>query len=144
MRTFASQNDLFTLSVAAERATQAVPSSAELGQYPTPFWVAEALVARHFGKLDANDFVIEPSCGPGSFLNAVPDHVPACGVEIDARMVDLARRNTRRQIIQGDFRTVELDMQPTAIIGNPPFNMKLIDGFLHRSHELLPEAEGWA
>lgn len=110
-----------------------------LGQYPTPFWVAQALVERHFSTLDCNDFVIEPSCGPGSFLHALPPQVQAVGVEIDARIADLARAQTGRTIITGDFRSVPLNVQPTAIIGNPPFDLRVIDGFLERAHALLPE-----
>ncbi len=110
-----------------------------LGQYPSPVWVAELLVERHFSDLDAGDLVIEPACGPGAFLSAIPFDVPAIGVDIDAKMVALARSNTGREIVQGDFRTLELDVQPTAIIGNPPFNLRLIDGFLDRAHAMLPE-----
>lgn len=111
----------------------------KLGQYPTPVWVAEALVERHFGNLDADDCVVEPSCGPGAFLSAIPEHVPAIGVEIDATVAQEAERNTGRRIIVGDFQTVELSVRPTLVLGNPPFNMKLIDGFLERSHALLPD-----
>jgi site-specific DNA-methyltransferase (adenine-specific) len=110
-----------------------------LGQYPTPVWVAEALVERHFSNLDQSDCVYEPSCGPGAFLAAIPRKIPAFGVEIDAAIAEEARRNTGRPVITGDFRTVTLDCQPTAIIGNPPFNLKLVDGFLDRAHSLLPE-----
>ena len=110
-----------------------------LGQYPTPVWVAEVLVDRHFADLETKDMVIEPSCGPGSFLSALPDRVQSIGVEIDAAIAEQARNNTGRRVIVGDFRTVPLDVHPTAIIGNPPFNMKTIDGFLERAHELLPE-----
>ncbi len=109
-----------------------------LGQYPTPIWVSDALVARHFSDLDENDIVIDPACGPGSFLSAIPDHVPAVGIEIDAAIADEARQ-TGRHIITGDFQQVQLDFQPTVIIGNPPFNMKTVDGFLHRAHKLLPD-----
>lgn len=109
-----------------------------LGQYPTPMWVAEALVERHFANLDSSDLVVEPSCGPGAFLGAIPKNIPAIGVEIDAKMAELARVNTGRPVINGDFQTVPLDLQPTLILGNPPFNMKTIDGFLERSHVLLP------
>lgn len=111
----------------------------KLGQYPTPVWVAEALVERHFGDLDSGDCVIEPSCGPGAFLAAIPEHVQAIGVEIDAMIAKEAVANTGRRVLTGDFRTIQLDVQPTVVIGNPPFNMKVIDGFLERSHELLPE-----
>jgi hypothetical protein len=110
-----------------------------LCQWPTPVWVAEALIERHFPRLDSSDFVIEPSCGNGQFLRAIPAHVPAMGVEIDARLAEDARGATGREIITGDFRTVPLSVQATAIIGNPPFKTAVIDEFLARGHELLVE-----
>jgi hypothetical protein len=108
-------------------------------QYFTPVWVAQALVERHFAALDSTDGVIEPSCGPGAFLRAIPAHVPAVGVEMDPVQAARARAATGRPVIEGDFRTVPIDFQPTAIIGNPPFRGALIDAFLGRCHELLPE-----
>lgn len=109
-----------------------------LGQYPTATWVAEAIIHRHFRYLSARDFVIEPSCGPGSFLAALPAYVPAIGVEIDPAIAAHARANTGRQVVTGDFATVDLECAPTAIIGNPPFNLGLIDRFLDRAFALLP------
>lgn len=111
----------------------------ELGQYPTPVWVAESLVDRHFSCLDAKDFVLEPACGPGAFLSAIPSYVPAIGIDIDPNMTAAARLNTGRFVMDGDFREIKLDIQPTVIIGNPPFNMALVDGFLERAYRLLPE-----
>jgi site-specific DNA-methyltransferase (adenine-specific) len=110
-----------------------------LGQYPTPFWVAEALVARHFSDLDQDDLVIEPACGPGAFLSALPEGIPSLGIDIDAGMVDRARAETGCPVLHGDFRSIPLAMTPTAIIGNPPFQMDLVDGFLDRSFTLLPD-----
>lgn len=110
-----------------------------LGQYPTPVWVAEAIVDRHFADLDASDCILEPACGPGAFLAAVPQHVPAIGVEIDALVAEQARQNTGRTVLTGDFSSISLDIQPTAILGNPPFNMRVIDKFLDRAHRLLPD-----
>lgn len=128
-----------------ERKTVNVPMSKDkertksLGQYPTRVWVAEALVERHFGDLDQNDFVIEPGCGPGAFLGAVPFSVPALGIDIDATMAEQARHNTKREVMVGDYGTMPLEVRPTAIIGNPPFQLKVIDAFLDRSYSLLPE-----
>lgn len=111
----------------------------ELGQYPTPQWAAEALVESFFPHLGAGHVMIEPSCGPGAFLAAVPAGVDAIGVDIDPAMAERARQNTGRRVLLGDFCTIELDIEPTHILGNPPFNLKLIDSFLDRAHELLPE-----
>lgn len=109
-----------------------------LCQFFTPLWVAEALVERHFPKLDGADLVLEPSCGTGSFLRAVPAHVPAIGVEIDPGVAAVARE-TGREIVVGDFRTVPLDVRPTAVIGNPPFNAGVFDAMLDRCYDMLPE-----
>jgi hypothetical protein len=111
----------------------------ELGQYPTPVWVAESLVERHFARLDRTDVVLEPACGPGAFLGAIPANVRAVGVEIDAQVAEVARATTGRRVVTGDFRTVALDFTPTVIIGNPPFDLRVIDGFLERAWTILPE-----
>jgi len=112
-------------------------------QHFTPTWAAELLVQRHFGDLDSHDVVIEPTCGDGRFLMAVPPHVSAYGVEINPVAADAARKNSGREVIVGDFRTVALPCRPTAIVGNPPFIADVIDGILDRCFEEL-EYEGRA
>lgn len=117
---------------------EAAPLNTTLCQYMTPMWVAQALYERHFAQLGTNDQVIEPSCGTGAFLNAVPRDVPAIGVEIDPALAQLARAQTGREIITGDFLLTPLP-RATAVIGNPPFIASVVDGFLHRAFELLHE-----
>lgn len=111
----------------------------KLCQHFTPLWVAEALVERHFPHLDSADLVVEPTCGYGGFLKALPSHVPAIGVEIDLRVAQVAMAETGRQIVVGDFRTVDLNVRPTAVVGNPPFVASVFDGVLDRCHDILPE-----
>lgn len=111
----------------------------DLHQYFTPGWAAEAIVDQYFGHLGADDLVIEPSCGNGAFLAALPPHVQAIGVEIDPAMAEQARRNTGRAVITGDFRSVPLPAKASAIVGNPPFQADLISQFLDRSWSLLDE-----
>lgn len=110
----------------------------ELGQYMTPEWAAQELMAHYFGDLTLCDRVLEPSCGEGAFLAAVPHHVPALGIEIDPALADVARRNSGREVLVGDFQQIALPFQPTAIVGNPPFALRTVEGFLDRAWELLP------
>lgn len=110
-----------------------------LHQWLTPLWVAEALVERHFAGLGSGDLVLEPSCGHGAFLRALPQGVRALGIEIDPVSAERCRRETGRDVVVGDFRSVDLDLRPTAVLGNPPFDMEVVDAFLDRSHAILPD-----
>lgn len=110
-----------------------------LGQYFTPRWVAEAIVERHFADLPAGATVLEPSCGAGAFLHALPAHVNAIGVEIDPRWAEAARRDTGRTVLLGDFLQVPLPVEVDAVVGNPPFHADTVARFLDRAHPLLGE-----
>ncbi|HEY1035570.1 MAG TPA: class I SAM-dependent methyltransferase [Pseudoxanthomonas sp.] len=114
-------------------------TAVQLGQYMTPDWAALELVERYFGDLTSSDRIVEPTCGRGAFLRALPHYVPAVGVEIDPRLAAEAARLSGRQVIVGDFRTAELPFTPTAIVGNPPFQLRAIEGVLERAFDLLPE-----
>lgn len=114
--------------------------SADLSQWFTPFWVAEELVYDALSGIGHNVHVAEPACGTGAFLAAIPKSCPAFGVDIDPTVVPAAIANSGRDVLVGDFRTVDLGSRKTeAIIGNPPFQMGVIEGFLDRAHEILPD-----
>lgn len=104
----------------------------------TPQWVAEELADKHLKHLRTGDPVVEPACGNGAFLKAIPDHLQAIGVEIDPTAAEEAKRFTGRKVMVGDFRTVKLPAA-AAVIGNPPFATKLVESFLERAFELLPK-----
>jgi site-specific DNA-methyltransferase (adenine-specific) len=110
-----------------------------LDQWFTPFWIAEELVAhalRGMGQIS----VCEPSCGNGAFLTAIPKSCEAFGVDIDERVLPIAMANSGREVLLGDFRTVDLTGREVhAVIGNPPFKMDLVDEFLDRAWGLLPD-----
>lgn len=106
-------------------------------QWFTPVWAANALIDAHFGDLTDDDVVVEPTCGTGNFLMAIPANIRAFGVEIDNALADHARRTTGRAVISGDFRTVRLPEKPTKVIGNPPFDMDVVDAILDRCHDLM-------
>lgn len=108
-----------------------------LNQYFTPRWAAEAIIERHFAGLGHGARGIEPSCGDGRFLMAVPDHVEVIGVEIDPLQAQLARLNSGREVISGDFLKVDLPQEVDFIVGNPPFVASTVAAFLQRSHALL-------
>jgi len=127
----------------AARRTASAPGTAghglnpELDQYFTPTWAAEWLVAEFFPDLGPGDFVVDAGCGHGAFLGAVPAGVPAIGVEIDLAAADIARHNTGRPVIAGDFLAVDLPAAPSTIIGNPPFKEAMLDGMLERARAVL-------
>lgn len=62
----------------------------DLNQFFTPAWAADLLVQRYFGDLQPSDNVLEPACGDGRFLMAIPPEVQAVGVEIDQAMAEAA------------------------------------------------------
>lgn len=109
-----------------------------LSQWMTPEWMAQCLVDQFFGDLSMFDQVIEPSCGTGAFLTAIPGNVPTLGVEIDPALAEMARQHTGRPVLVGDFEHIALP-QATAIIGNPPFKLRTIEAFLTRAQDLLPD-----
>jgi len=54
-------------------------------------------------------------CGNGHFLMALPDHVPATGIELDPAWAEEARRNSGREVITGDALSCDWGCTPTAI-----------------------------
>lgn len=134
--------DLFPRGIVAnDEAVGAGDRSGDptLSQWFTPFWAAEELVEDALRGMTGAT-VVEPSCGTGAFLSAIPSTSPAFGVDIDPRMAAIAGRTSGRHVVTGDFSTVDLEGRTyEAVIGNPPFEMAVIDAFLERAHRDLPE-----
>lgn len=127
--------DLFGVSSPPPRAAEHKAT----GCYQTPSWACEELIARYYGDLTSSDTVVEPSCGEGHFLDAIPHDIPAIGIELDPIRAAIARKRTGREIIVGDVLDVALNFTPTLILGNPPFRSALIDGLLDRVYAWLPD-----
>jgi hypothetical protein len=108
-----------------------------LSQYPAPAWAAAAIVRKKHGNLTARDYVVEPTCGRGRFLQAIPSYVPALGIEIDPVEAQQARDLTGRRVITGDIFEVVFEERPTVVLGNPPFETKFVERLLDRMHEVL-------
>lgn len=134
--------DLFPVAPAAARmsACSAIAGNLDLGQVFTPGFVAAALYDRTFAHLGARDCVLDPTCGTGRLLAAVPPRVSAVGVELDPALASTARSTTGRDVICGDFLTVSLSgFRVDAVFANPPFDARFIDRMLERIWGMLPE-----
>ncbi|GAB0154395.1 hypothetical protein MnBA_37950 [Marinobacterium sp. BA1] len=128
-----------TLNGVLENSAVCIETSGDVsrGQVFTPRWFSDLIIRREYGWLGREHCVVEPTCGTGSFLQAIPSHVSAIGVEIDPVLAARAKAATPHRVIQGDFRTVELPGEVDLVIGNPPFCMDFVDDLLERSWELL-------
>jgi hypothetical protein len=113
--------------------------STALHCYQTPSWACEAIVELFYSDLGAGDVILEPACGEGHFLEALPAHVPAIGIELDPVRAAIARERTGRQVIVGDVRNIDLEETPTLILGNLPFESELVDQLLERAFHWLPD-----
>jgi hypothetical protein len=133
------QDSLFDMMAPPDSSDAGYEQKPELSQWFTPEWAAATLVERYFPSLSGSDLVLEPSCGRGAFLKAIPSHIPVVGVEIDPELAQIARDTTGREVITGDFSTVDLPEGITAIVGNPPYELDIFENFLSRSHRVLPD-----
>lgn len=98
----------------------------------TPAWAARELWGAHFYDVGPADFVLEPTCGDGRMLQAIPPGVPACGWEIDPDMAEQARARTGRPVVTGDILSAEIPRNVTVLFGNPPFKVGFLDKLLDR------------
>lgn len=133
------QIDMFAQPMRSRTEESRPERNPGLSQYFTPRWAADLLVAdvlRDMG--DAS--VLEPSCGDGAMLGAIPSRNPALGIEIDPIMAQAARRITGREVLCADLRTVDLESREfQAIVANPPFEADVIDALVARAYDILPE-----
>lgn len=113
-----------------------------LDQYFTPEWAAQELVDTYLAPmLSMGDNVIEPSCGRGAFLKAlIPVSGLAVGYEIDPELAAEARDASGCAVFADDFTEACLDHiegAVKALVGNPPFSLKLFRKFLDRAKQIL-------
>jgi site-specific DNA-methyltransferase (adenine-specific) len=111
----------------------------ELGQYFTPAWFAQMLYDEHFSHLTERDVVWEPAAGIGACLAAIPAHVQAHGTEIDPCLARIAAERTGRRVDVGDFCTAPMPEGVSAVFGNPPFELALVEKLLARCAPVLSE-----
>jgi hypothetical protein len=105
---------------------------ANKSQALTPAWAGRELWEAFFSDLGETDSVLEPTCGDGRMLQAVPPAVPAFGVEIDPGLAHAARARTGRLVLTGDVLKVDFPQRFNAVFGNPPFEAAFMDQLLAR------------
>jgi site-specific DNA-methyltransferase (adenine-specific) len=113
--------------------------AAVLDQHDTPQWAAELIVAQKMGHLKPGDLVLEPGCGEGRFLTALPPGVRGLGIELDPRRAAIARAVSGHDVIVGDLRHVTLPKHIDAAVGNIPWDTEILDILLARIRWILPE-----
>jgi adenine-specific DNA-methyltransferase len=97
---------------AVERAVEPVPRNiATHGQVFTP----EPAVRRMLGLIRNSGRILEPACGDGAFVRAIPPHYPAVvAVELDPAHCPAGALNM-------DFFTYPESEKFDTVIGNPPY-----------------------
>lgn len=113
--------------------------SGDHGQYMTPAYAARQLWEELFGDATERDIVVEPTCGDGRMLSAVPSWIEARGYEIDPVLADLARTRTGRPVVTGDFLGATLPPRVTIAWGNPPFRAGFVDQMLEKLVDSMPD-----
>jgi adenine-specific DNA-methyltransferase len=108
-----------------------------LSQWMTPAWAARELVEAHFSDLELTDHILEPTCGDGRWIQALPDFVTVTAVDIDPLMTAKAHARTGREIITADIFDVEIPKSITAVVGNPPFEADFVDKLLTHIGEIV-------
>jgi hypothetical protein len=82
---------------------------------------------------------MEPTCGDGRMLQAIPDHVPAFGCEIDPELAKAAADRTGRQVIVGDVLTADIPERFDFVFGNPPFKSSFLHKLLVRIEDRMAD-----
>jgi len=109
----------------------------ELNQFFTPLWAAERIIGHYYPDLSSSDTVFDVGCGDGRFLMSLPKQVTAYGFEVDPVLAKSAGENSGFPVITGCFTKVEFPAKPTVCLGNPPYDMSLVNRFLDRAFEAM-------
>lgn len=102
------------------------------GQFATPQELAKQISAFAYGKSSKKGSIriLEPSCGSGSFLNALVDLIPAArrsitAVELDPRFSDVAEMlwGTEAQVVNADYMewVTRAEDSFDLLVANPPY-----------------------
>lgn len=95
-----------------------------INEFYTPVGVVSAMWASLAPHLKEQPSVLEPSCGPGAFLEHAPLGCRVTGVEFEKESSQVARQlHPQHEVMHGPFeRFAILDTRRfDAVVGNPPF-----------------------
>src|SRR5580698_8984207 len=98
---------------------QLIERKRALGQFWTPGWVADAMIA--YAAKNA-DLVFDPAVGAGAFFTALQKIYPEkhfCGTEIDSNVITIT--DDRADIEIQDFMLKDFNRKYPAIVANPPY-----------------------
>ena len=98
-----------------------------INEFYTPVQVVSAIWAGIAEFLPEDAKVLEPSCGPGCFLQHAPNGVRVTGVELEAPSASIAAAlHPQHEVINAPFEKVAVqDLRRwDAVVGNPPFGMR--------------------
>jgi hypothetical protein len=119
------------------------PLARDRSQVFTPIDAAMALWDRFLGDLPTRSRVVEPTCGTGNLLQAIPRGMDVLAIERDPMVAEVARPLITRRgwsLFIGPFEKADLPWaQADAIFGNPPWQKPVIDRLLDWSYERLRE-----
>jgi SAM-dependent methyltransferase len=99
------------------------------GQWPTPWWLCEAVVARLAPELPPEPRVVDPACGDGRWLLAVARQRPDArlvGIDndplaIEAAKATLLRAGVSAELVCTDALAPGVVPPCDVVVGNPPF-----------------------
>lgn len=113
----------------------------EQGQFFTPHYLCREIIEALRPPADFK--IADLTCGLGNFFNYLPDESNLYGNELDSSVYDVCCYLYPKANIECcDFIYYSPNQKFDLIVGNPPFNIRTVDGisqyaYLKKSYELL-------
>ena len=96
----------------------------EMGQFFTPHEICRDMV--NVLSPSSSEMILDMCCGMGNFFNHLPNQHNAYGFDIDGKAISVAKYlYPDAHIEKCDIQQYHPEQHFDAIIGNPPFNLKL-------------------
>ncbi len=110
-------------------ATRSAAERKGLGQWATPWWLVQAVIAHLAQTTPLPRRVLDPACGDGRWLIAAArawPHAQLFGLDIDSGAIDVARRTLTLAGVHAELSCVdalaaEAPVTADLVVGNPPY-----------------------